>query len=71
MTSVYNKSWWQSKTIWGTLITSGSLLANNFGIPVPGEVSTGLLDAVPAATGLAGTVLAVYGRAKADRPIGR
>jgi lysozyme family protein len=67
--------WWaQSKTMWGTLITAAAtvlpVLAPAIGVTLPADVIKTFGDqavtAVQALAGLFGTVLAIYGRFKAD-----
>jgi uncharacterized protein (TIGR02594 family) len=67
--------WWaQSKTMWGTLITAAAtvlpVLAPAFGVSLPADIIKTFGDqtvtVVQALAGLFGTVLAIYGRFKAD-----
>lgn len=58
------KSWWQSKTIWGIVITGISIAAPKYQ-PIA-QALPGVVDNIAAAVGLA---LAAYGRIKADKPI--
>jgi len=72
-----SKWWMQSKTLWGTLITAAATvipaIAPAVGIVLPGEMIQTFGDqavtAVQALAGLFGTVLAIYGRLKADVPL--
>lgn len=70
--------WWvQSKTLWGTLITAAATvvpaIAPVFGVSLPADIITTFgeqtVGAVQAIAGLFGTVLAIYGRLKADAPL--
>ena len=72
--------WWpQSKTVWGTLITAMAtvlpIVGPLLGISIPSEVIKQLGDqaivVIQAAGGLIGTLLALYGRAKATAPLVR
>lgn len=59
-----SKAWWKSKTIWGLAITAVSIAAPKY---------RPIAEALPAAAdqiaALAGIVLGIYGRFKADKPI--
>lgn len=70
--------WWaQSKTMWGTLITAAATvipaIGPALGIVLPADIIQTFGDqaitAVQALAGLFGTVLAIYGRLKADTPL--
>jgi hypothetical protein len=73
-----DSKWWaHSKTLWGTLITAAATvipaLAPAIGVVLPADMITTFGDqamtAVQAVTGLFGTLLAIYGRLKADTPL--
>jgi len=72
-----SKWWLSSKTMWGTLITAAAtvipVLGPAVGIVLPADVITTFGDqaitAAQALAGLFGTVLAIYGRLKADTPL--
>jgi uncharacterized protein (TIGR02594 family) len=72
-----SKWWLRSKTMWGTLITAAATvipaIGPALGIVLPADVITTFGDqavtAVQALAGLFGTVLAIYGRLKADTPL--
>ena len=71
------KWWLRSKTMWGTLITAAATvipaIGPALGIVLPADIITTFGDqvitAAQAITGLFGTVLAIYGRLKADTPL--
>lgn len=71
------KSWAQSKTIWGALITAAATvlpaLGPVIGIDLPGDsvrqAGEQTISAVQAVTGLLGTLLTIYGRSKAKQGI--
>lgn len=73
------KWWGQSLTIWGTIITSLStvvpILGPALGINVGGDLIRQLGDDVvvlaQAAGGVAGTVMAIWGRMRATQPVER
>lgn len=58
------KHWWQSRTIWGLIITGVSIAAPKYQ-PVA-QILPGVVDNLATVVGLA---LAAYGRVKADKPI--
>ena len=68
-----DKAWWQSKTIWGAVITVASVLCGFFGLELTTDEQALLTDtlvaAVGAAGGLVGAGVSVYGRIKADKSI--
>jgi uncharacterized membrane protein len=69
------KSWWQSKTIWGAVITIIALIASLFGYQIDPQTQQIILDrtmAIVTAVGtIVGSVMAIYGRIKATKRIGR
>lgn len=72
------KWWGNSTTIWGAVITGLAAILPAIGpavgLEIPREAVTSSADQigaiVQAATGLAGTMLAIFGRIKATRPVG-
>lgn len=73
-----DSKWWaHSKTLWGTLITAAATvipaLGPALGVVLPADIIQTFGDqavtAVQALAGLFGTVLAIYGRLKADTPL--
>jgi hypothetical protein len=63
------KSWLTSKTIWGAIISAGGAIASAvFKLEIPVDVTTEL--AANLAT-IFGAALAVYGRVKAIKKIGK
>ncbi|MBA2124683.1 TIGR02594 family protein [Hyphomicrobium methylovorum] len=72
-----SKSWARSRTIWGTLITAAATvipaLGPAVGIVIPADVIQVFGDQAvtlaQALTALFGTILAIYGRLKADTPL--
>ncbi|MGL4395566.1 MAG: TIGR02594 family protein [Hyphomicrobium sp.] len=76
---VAGKWWLQSKTVWGSLIAAAAAIAPAlgplFGIDIPAAIITDIgqqtLVTVQAIAGLAGTLLAIYGRLRAVAPLTR
>lgn len=64
------KPWWQSKTLWGAIVTIGSAVLGLTGLDL-GETDreplTGLLTSLGAAIG---GMIAIFGRIKAKNRIG-
>jgi uncharacterized protein (TIGR02594 family) len=73
------KWWGNSVAIWGTLVTAIStvlpVVAPMFGISLTADtiqqIGAGVLQLVQVAGGLIGTVMAIYGRARATQPLMR
>jgi hypothetical protein len=73
------KWWGQSLTLWGTMITALSTvlpaLAPLFGFEITGETVRQLggqaAQTIQALVGLAGTIMAIYGRTRAVSPLMR
>ena len=71
------KWWGQSITIWGAIITGLSTvlpaLGPAFGIDITGdlvrEAGAGIVQTVQAVGGLLGTIMTIYGRVRATRPL--
>ena len=71
------KWWGQSITIWGALITGLSTvlpaLGPAFGIDITGdlvrEAGEGIVQTVQALGGLVGTLMTIYGRVRATKPL--
>ncbi len=78
-TALTPKWWGNSLTIWGTLITTLStvlpVLGPALGVNITGELIRQLGDntvvLAQAAGGVAGTVMAIWGRIRATQPIER
>ena len=71
------KWWGQSITIWGAIITGLSTvlpaLGPAFGVDITGdlvrEAGTGIVQTVQAVGGLLGTIMTIYGRVRATKPL--
>lgn len=64
------KPWWQSKTLWGAIVTIASSILGLAGLELgeaDAETLTGLLTSLGAATG---GIIAIVGRLKAKSRIG-
>lgn len=68
------KPWWQSRTIWGAGIAGASVLGGMaYGFQLDAETQRVVADQttafVTAGVALFGTLVAIYGRAKATKPV--
>ncbi|WP_102957775.1 hypothetical protein [Mangrovicella endophytica] len=63
------KSWYQSKTIWGSLVSLGVALASFFGVDIEGSTSDALILALGNAATAVGAVVAIIGRIRAEKSI--
>ncbi|MGK6315234.1 hypothetical protein [Neorhizobium sp. DT-125] len=64
------KAWYQSKTVWGALIAVGASLLQMAGIELGQDVQADLADIAVTLAGVAGGLLAIYGRIAAQSGIG-
>lgn len=64
-----NKAWWQSKAIWGGIVTLGSVAAGAFGIYVDTQTQAEIMDYLVVGAGAVGGLLAIIGRLKANKKI--
>lgn len=66
--STNNEPWWQSRIIWGQIITAAGLAAAGFGVTLNASTQELLVSlAVP----LAGIAVTLYGRLRAKKPLGQ
>lgn len=65
------KNWWQSKAIWGGIISLVSLVAGFFGFTLGPEDQAALVGVAVTVVGGIGTVLAIVGRVTAKKAIGK
>ena len=63
------KPWYASRAVWGGLVAVAAGLARLWGFELSGADASTLADAGCAVAGLAGGVLAVFGRVLASRAI--
>lgn len=66
-----SKPWWASKTVWGGLIAVLASLAAAFGFDIGPADQEAIVASVVSIAGAVGGLLAVYGRVKADRKVGK
>lgn len=63
------KSWYQSKAVWGGIIAMVAGIAGAFGYSIGAEDQAVVVDSIVAGVGAVGGFLAVYGRVKASSKI--
>jgi hypothetical protein len=66
-----NKKWWESRAVWGGLIALGSAVAGAFGIYVDGATQEEIANYIVVGAGAVGGLVAIYGRLKAEKKIGK
>ena len=62
------KAWYESRAVWGGIVTAGAGIAGLAGYDVDKESLTDILLGIG---GLVGSALAIWGRVQATRPISR
>lgn len=63
------KSLYASKTFWGAIVTGASTMAALFGVQVTGPEQTMIVEGVAALGAVAGVVLTIVGRVRANKSI--
>ena len=66
-----NKAWWQSKAVWGGIVALGSVMAGAFGYTINEGTQDEILQGVLTVIGILGSFMAIYGRMKAEKKIGK
>lgn len=64
------KYWYQSKTVWGSLIAIVASILQAGGIELGTDSQAQLADSLVALCGAVGGLIAIYGRMTADRRLG-
>ena len=59
------KRWYESKTVWGAIVTLLTLAANAFGLAIGAEEQAALLELAPQLIGIGGALVALFGRLSA------
>lgn len=62
---VEEKRWYQSTTIWGSLISVAAALTAGFGIVIDAATQADIATAIVQIVGGAGALVAIYGRLRA------
>lgn len=69
MDNLNSKSWYQSRGVWGNIISLICLFLKGFGVDLPEGVGTEATDILYNLGILFGQGLSIYGRVKASKPI--
>ena len=64
-----SKPWYTSKTIWGSLVAMIAGIGSAFGFDLDAQSQAGLVDGILKIISAAGSLMAIYGRFSATRPI--
>jgi len=56
------KAWYQSKTIWGSLVAVAAALAGTVGLSIDGQSQSAISDAILQVIAAAGALISIYGR---------
>ncbi|MBC7279854.1 hypothetical protein [Hoeflea sp.] len=64
------KPWWQSKTLWGALVTIGSAALGLAGLDLGDADREALIELLTSLGAAIGGVIAIFGRIKAKSRIG-
>lgn len=65
------KPWYQSRVIWGGIISILAPIAGFLGVEIAPDVASDIATLAATAGGLVGGGLAIWGRLRATKPIGR
>lgn len=65
------KKWWESKAVWGGIVAVLAGASGLFGITLGADEQAQVADAAMAIASAVGGLLAVYGRVKADKKVGK
>jgi len=63
------KKWWQSKTIWGSIVTLVAVVASLAGYQIDTETQNQLVTNITNIVAAVGSLIAVYGRVTASAKI--
>lgn len=66
---IEEKPWFESKTIWGSLIAVAAALASALGISIDGATQAELADIIVQFAAAGGALMAIYGRLSATHVI--
>ncbi len=69
--SAGDKPWYQSRVIWGGIISILTPVAGLLGLEIAPDVASDIAALAAAAGGLVGGGLAIWGRVRATKSIGR
>lgn len=64
-----NKYWYQSKTIWASIVTVLALIAGMFNLTIDTETQQGIVELVTVIVGVIGSTTAIWARIRASKTI--
>jgi uncharacterized membrane protein len=64
------KAWWESRTIWGSLLTLISIVLSQFGIKVDDVTLQQIVDVAIQLGEIVGVIIAIWGRFLATQRLG-
>lgn len=65
------KKWYTSKGVWGGIVTVLALALTAFGYGIGADDQAALVDYLVSIGGAVGGLLAIYGRVKASKKVGK
>jgi len=72
MLSSDSKPWWQSKAVWGGILAAvAGIIATVSDKPLPPDEVETLANSIPEVLAIIGGIIAVVGRIRAQRKIGK
>lgn len=71
MTNNTPKHWYESKGVWGGIIAMLAAIAGAFGYAVDAEAQASIVELITVIVGGVGGLLAIVGRIKAERKVGK
>ncbi len=63
------KPWWQSRTIWASLVAVIAVVLGYFGYDIGGEDQAGLVEAISSGVAIVGSLIAIITRIGATKTI--
>lgn len=71
MTIETPKKWYESKGVWGGIIAMLAAISGAFGYAVDADAQASIAELITVVVGGVGGLLAIIGRIKADRKVGK
>lgn len=64
-----NKVWWQSKSVWGSIVAVLAGVAGAFGLNIDGAGQEIIATSIVGIVGAVGGLIALWGRIRADKKL--
>ncbi len=64
------KKWYESKTIWASIVTVAAAVAGMFGYTIDTDTQNAIISNITSLVAAVGGVIAMWGRIVADKKIG-